>query len=144
MPDETTGVWGVSADVWLDVEAPDPPLKKGDCIVQQMKVVGKTFKVSWDVEVADRPSKVRWSGNGWRTEQDFLLLPRGSEVENKAERLSAGDIIYFPPVKIGVAYGPAQWLNPFMEPVDVSLVGKIDRKLLALEAEEIHGNAAGG
>ena len=28
-----------------------------------------------------------------------------------------------------VAYGPAQWLNPFMEPVNVSLVGKIDRKL---------------
>ncbi|HLZ28619.1 MAG TPA: hypothetical protein VKV73_15000 [Chloroflexota bacterium] len=72
---------------------------------------------------------MRWSGNGWRTEQDFPLLPRGSEVENKAERLSAGDVIYFPPVKIGVAYGPAQWLNPLMEPVDVSLIGKIDRKL---------------
>jgi carbon monoxide dehydrogenase subunit G len=46
------------------VEAPEPPLKKGDCIVQQMKVVGKKFKVSWDVEVAERPEKVRWSGKG--------------------------------------------------------------------------------
>ena len=46
------------------VEAPEPPLKKGDCVVQQMKVVGKKFEVSWDVEVADRPSKVRWAGNG--------------------------------------------------------------------------------
>jgi carbon monoxide dehydrogenase subunit G len=46
------------------VEAPEPPLKAGDCVVQQMKVVGKKFKVSWDVEVADRPSKVQWAGNG--------------------------------------------------------------------------------
>ena len=46
------------------VEAPDPPLEEGDCIVQQMKVAHKKFKVSWDVEVADRPSKVQWSGNG--------------------------------------------------------------------------------
>lgn len=46
------------------VEAPEPPLEKGDCVVQRMKVVGKSFEVSWDVEVADRPSKVRWSGGG--------------------------------------------------------------------------------
>jgi hypothetical protein len=79
--------------------------------------------------IRDRTIQVRWSGNGWRTEQDFPLLPKGSEVENQAERLSAGDIIYFPPVKVGVTYGPAQWLNPFMEPVPVSLIGKIDRRL---------------
>ena len=46
------------------VEAPDPPLEKGDCVVQRMKVVGRRFEVAWDVEVADRPSKVRWSGKG--------------------------------------------------------------------------------
>jgi carbon monoxide dehydrogenase subunit G len=46
------------------VEAPDPPLEKGDCVVQRMKVVGKRFEVSWDVEVAERPKKVRWSGKG--------------------------------------------------------------------------------
>jgi len=46
------------------VSAPDPPLSEGDCVVQRMKVVGKSFEVSWDVEVADRPSKVRWAGNG--------------------------------------------------------------------------------
>lgn len=46
------------------VSAPEPPLKKGDCIVQRMKVVGKRFDVSWDVEVADRPSQVRWTGGG--------------------------------------------------------------------------------
>jgi hypothetical protein len=77
----------------------------------------------------DRSIPVRWSGNAWRTEKDYALLPTGSRVENKAERLSVGDIIFFPPVKIGIAYGPAQWLNPFMSPVDVSLIGKLDRKL---------------
>ena len=46
------------------VEAPDPPLTEGDCVVQRMKVVGKRFEVSWDVEVADRPNQVRWAGNG--------------------------------------------------------------------------------
>ena len=46
------------------VSAPDPPLEKGDCVVQKMKVVGRSFEVSWDVEVADRPKRVRWSGNG--------------------------------------------------------------------------------
>ena len=46
------------------VSAPDPPLSEGDCVVQKMKVVGKSFEVSWDVEVADRPSKVQWAGNG--------------------------------------------------------------------------------
>lgn len=79
--------------------------------------------------IRDRTIQVRWSGNAWRTEQDYQLLPRGSEVENKVERLTAGDIIYFPPIKIGVAYGPAQWLNPFMSPIDVTLIGKIDRRL---------------
>ena len=46
------------------VSAPDPPLTKGHCVVQRMKVVGRSFEVSWDVEVADRPSKVQWAGNG--------------------------------------------------------------------------------
>ena len=46
------------------VSAPEPPLSAGDCVVQKMKVVGRSFEVSWDVEVADRPSKVQWAGNG--------------------------------------------------------------------------------
>jgi carbon monoxide dehydrogenase subunit G len=46
------------------VQAPDPPLEAGDCVVQKMKVVGRSFEVSWDVEVADRPSRVRWAGRG--------------------------------------------------------------------------------
>ncbi len=46
------------------VSAPDAPLEEGDCVVQRMKVVGRRFEVSWDVEVAERPKKVRWSGDG--------------------------------------------------------------------------------
>ena len=63
------------------VSAPEPPLEKGDCIVQQMKVVGKKFKVSWDVEIADRPKKVRWTGNG----------PMGSKARATYELASNGN-----------------------------------------------------
>jgi carbon monoxide dehydrogenase subunit G len=63
------------------LEAPDTPLEEGDCIVQQMKVVHRKFKVSWDVEVADRPSKVRWSGKG----------PMGSKARATYELSSNGD-----------------------------------------------------
>ena len=63
------------------VEAPDPPLEKGDCVVQRMKVIGKSFDVSWDVEVADRPSKVRWTGNG----------PMGSKARATYELSSNGN-----------------------------------------------------
>lgn len=63
------------------VSAPEPPLEKGDCIVQQMKVVGKKFKVSWDVEIADRPKKVRWTGNG----------PMGSKARATYELSSNGN-----------------------------------------------------
>jgi carbon monoxide dehydrogenase subunit G len=63
------------------VEAPDPPLEEGDCIVQRMKVAHKKFQVSWDVEVADRPNKVRWSGGG----------PMGSKARATYELSSNGD-----------------------------------------------------
>jgi hypothetical protein len=32
-------------------------------------------------------------------------------------------------VKVGIAYGDAQWLNPFMDPIDVALIGRIDTNL---------------
>ena len=63
------------------ISAPEPPLEEGDCIVQQMKVVGRKFKVSWDIEVADRPSKVRWSGRG----------PMGSKARATYELSSNGN-----------------------------------------------------
>jgi carbon monoxide dehydrogenase subunit G len=63
------------------VEAPEPPLEEGDCLVQQMKMVGRKFKVSWDVEVADRPNKVRWSGKG----------PMGSKARATYELSSNGN-----------------------------------------------------
>jgi carbon monoxide dehydrogenase subunit G len=63
------------------VSAPEAPLEKGDCVVQRMKVVGKSFEVSWDVEVADRPNKVRWSGDG----------PMGSKARATYELSSNGN-----------------------------------------------------
>jgi carbon monoxide dehydrogenase subunit G len=63
------------------IEAPAPPLESGDHIVQQMRVVGRKFKVAWDVEVADRPSKVRWSGKG----------PMGSKARATYELSSNGN-----------------------------------------------------
>ena len=62
------------------VSAPDPPLEKGDCVVQKMKVVGRSFEVSWDVEVADRPKKVQWAGNGPMgsvARATYVLAPNG-------------------------------------------------------------------
>jgi hypothetical protein len=84
--------------------------------------------------IRDRTIQTRWSGEAWRTEGNYELLPPGAPVENVAGRLSAGDIIYYPGyasglVKIGIAYGKAQWFNPFCEPIDVALIGKIDTNL---------------
>lgn len=95
----------------------------------------QTVNALWDtLPIRDRTIQVRWSGDAWRTEGDYELLPKGTPVENVAERLSAGDIIYFPStqtpnMKIGIAYGSAQWLAPFMEPVDVAHIGKMDTNL---------------
>jgi hypothetical protein len=80
--------------------------------------------------ITDRTIQVRWSGDAWRTEKNYELRPAGSEVENLAGRLEAGDIIYYPNyksgnVKIGFAYGPAEWLMPFRVPVDVCRVGRL-------------------
>ena len=51
-----------------------------------------------------------------------------------ADHLSAGDIIYYPGyrsklIKVGIAYGSAKWLAPFMVPIDVAHIGKIDTNL---------------
>ena len=82
--------------------------------------------------ILDRTIQVRWSGDAWRTERNYELRPKGSPVENVAGRLRAGDLIYFPGdanIKVGIAYGQAQWLAPFMEPVDVCHLGRITEGL---------------
>ncbi|HET8570033.1 MAG TPA: DUF3830 family protein [Candidatus Limnocylindria bacterium] len=95
----------------------------------------RTVDALWQrLPIDDRTIQVRWSGNAWRTDQNYQLLPKGAPVENVADRLSKGDIIYYPGstlVKIGFAYGPAKWYNPFAEPIDVALIGKIDENLEA-------------
>ena len=93
----------------------------------------KTTHALWEqLPIKDRTIQTRWSGDAWRTESNYELQPKGAPVENVADRLSAGDIIYYPGtenIKVGIAYGKAKWLNPFMEPIDVALIGKIDTNL---------------
>jgi hypothetical protein len=93
----------------------------------------KTVAALWEqLPITDRTIQTRWSGDAWRTEQNYELQPKGAPVENVADRLSAGDIIYYPGttnIKVGFAYGKAKWLNPFMEPIDVAHIGKIDTNL---------------
>jgi hypothetical protein len=95
----------------------------------------KTTAALWEMlPIRDRTIQTRWSGNAWRTEGNYELQPEGAPVENIAGRLSGGDIIYYPGytsglIKVGVAYGDAQWLNPFMDPIDVALIGRIDTNL---------------
>lgn len=96
----------------------------------------KTVQALWDTLpiTNERTIQTRWSGDAWRTEGNYQLLPPDAPVENVADRLSAGDIIYYPGttnIKVGFAYGQAKWLNPFMEPIDVALIGKIDTNLEA-------------
>lgn len=95
----------------------------------------KTTDALWaQLPIRDRTIQTRWSGDAWRTEGNYELLPEGSPVENVADRLSAGDIIYYPGyrsklIKVGIAYGSAKWLAPFMVPIDVAHIGKIDTNL---------------
>jgi len=95
----------------------------------------KTTAALWErLPIQDRTIQTRWSGSAWRTERNYELLPESAPVENVAGRLGAGDIIYYPNyrtglIKIGFAYGDAQWLAPFMVPNRVALVGKIATNL---------------
>lgn len=46
-------------------EAPEGrDLEEGDTLRQRMKVAGTSFKLSWTVIEADRPSRVVWEGSG--------------------------------------------------------------------------------
>jgi uncharacterized protein YndB with AHSA1/START domain len=54
---------------WVSVhdgieEGPEGNVKKGDKLVQRMKVAGKKFRITWHVDEADRPSRVVWTGKG--------------------------------------------------------------------------------
>jgi hypothetical protein len=94
-----------------------------------------TTEALWGaLPISDRTIQTRWSGDAWRTEGNYELRPVGAPVENIAGRLSPGDIIFYPGhehnlIKVGIAYGQAQWLAPFMVPIDVALIGHIDTNL---------------
>lgn len=99
-----------------------------------------TARALWErLPIRDRTIQARWSGDAWRTESNYELLDKDATVENPAGRLSAGDIIYYPGyrsglLKVAIAYGPSQWLAPFMEPLPVTHLGKLDTNLDAFVA----------
>jgi hypothetical protein len=100
----------------------------------------RTVQSLWDkLPITDRTIQARWSGDAWRTEGNYELLTQQDEIENPAGRLSAGDIIYYPGyksglLKIAIAYGQSQWLAPFMVPVPVTYLGKLDTNVDAFVA----------
>jgi hypothetical protein len=97
----------------------------------------RTVAALWErLPIHDRTIQARWSGDAWRTDGNYELLSEDAPVENQAGRLAAGDVIYYPGyksklLKIAVAYGQSQWLAPFMVPIPVSLIGRIDTNLEA-------------
>lgn len=88
----------------------------------------KTVAALWEaLPIEDRTIQVRWSGNAWRTDKDYQLVPDNDSVENRAESLSAGDIMFYPRLgKIGIAYDYAKWLSPKQEARNITLVGRVD------------------
>jgi hypothetical protein len=100
----------------------------------------KTIAAFWErLPMKDRTIQARWSGDAWRTEQNYELLTPDDAVENPIERMSAGDIAYYPGYKSGLfkicfAYGRSQWLAPFMVPITICGIGKIDVNLDAFKA----------
>lgn len=95
-------------------------------------VAPKTTAGLWEaLPLSERTIQTRWSGDAWRTEQEHKLTTAEVGVENVADKLQPGDIIYFPNYvheryKVGIAYGDARWLNPFCVPLDVAHIGRID------------------
>lgn len=86
-----------------------------------------------ELPFVDRTYHVANSGQAWRTSSNHDLVPKEHPVENLADRLGPGDIIYWFTGDvnrvIGFAYGQARWYSPGAIPVDVSQIGKIDRNL---------------
>src|SRR5919202_3669425 len=94
-----------------------------------------TVRALWErLPIRDRTIQARWSGDAWRTEGNYELLDSDAPVENPAGRLAAGDIIYYPGyasglLKIAIAYGQARCIAPFMVPLPVTHMGKLDTNL---------------
>ncbi len=92
-----------------------------------------TVSALWEqLPFVDRTYHVANSGQAWRTSAQHGLVPSSHPVENLADRLSAGDIIYHyrgGNHVIGFCYGKARWYLPGAKPLDVALIGKIDKNL---------------
>jgi hypothetical protein len=130
-------------------------LKLGDSVQAEIaldeQAAPATVAALWDtLPIVDRAIQARWSGNAWRTEKNYELLPKDAPIENITERLVAGDVIYYPNyeiglIKIAVCYGQAQWLGPYMLPRKVAKIGTVDAgldELIAASKRLIYDGAA--
>ena len=54
--------WVTIHDKWK--ELPEGDLDAGSKLVQDLKIAGQCFKVTWKVSESDRPRKVVWDGKG--------------------------------------------------------------------------------
>src|SRR5215469_11833273 len=51
----------------------------------------RTVRALWErLPIRDRTIQARWSGDAWRTEENYELLDKDAPVENPAGQLSAG------------------------------------------------------
>jgi hypothetical protein len=84
----------------------------------------KTAQAIWDIlPIEDQTIPVQWSGSAWRSEKNYVF--EGVGMENLPERLSAGQLAYYPSSKkICFAYGDAQWKGSHGELRDLNLVGQ--------------------
>lgn len=89
----------------------------------------KTVQALWDaLPLEDQTIPVQWSGTAWRSEQNYVF--EGVGVENRPERLSAGQLAYYPrSKKICFAYGDSQWKGSHGELRDLNLVGQVEEGL---------------
>ena len=79
----------------------------------------KTVAALWaQLPISDRQIRTRWSGDAWRTEQNYELQPKGAPV--RTWRMSGTSNVITTRartnIKVGFAYGEAKWLRPVHEP----------------------------
>jgi hypothetical protein len=100
----------------------------------------KTCDAVWEaLPLEDRTVPVRWSGNAWRSDGDYVFSYTG--IENRPDWLKAGDVAYYPrSKKICFAYDQAQWRMPNGDLIDLSLFARVDQghDELCAESERAH------
>ncbi|MFN8525882.1 MAG: DUF3830 family protein [Chloroflexota bacterium] len=100
----------------------------------------QTCEAIWQaLPITDKTVPVRWSGNAWRSDGDYVLSFMG--IDNKADWLKAGEVAFYPrSKKICFAYDTAQWRMPDGSLIDINLFARVDQghEELCAESERAH------